>query len=62
MKIEIIFNSIKIITYKIKWLNEHTTRVEHGCQRTVAPAFGSLDSARASLQTAPLSLAHVQET
>jgi hypothetical protein len=36
--------------------------VEHGCQRTVAPPFGGLHSARASLQTAPLGSAHVQET
>jgi len=27
---------------------------EHGCPRTVAPPFGGLDSARASLQIAPL--------
>jgi len=36
--------------------------VEHGCQRTVAPPFGGLHSARASLQTTPLGSAHVQET
>jgi len=36
--------------------------VEHGCQWTVAPPFGGLDSARASLQTAPLGPTHVQET
>jgi hypothetical protein len=36
--------------------------VERGCQRTVAPPFGGLDFARASLQTAPLGSAHVQKT
>jgi len=36
--------------------------VEHGYQRTVVPPFGGLDSARASPQTAPSGLAHVQET
>ena len=36
--------------------------VKHGCPRAVAPFFGGLDSARASLQTAPLGSAHVQET
>jgi hypothetical protein len=36
--------------------------VEHGCQQTVAPLFGSFDSTRASQQTAPLGSAHVQET
>jgi hypothetical protein len=35
---------------------------EHGCPRTVASLFRGLDSARASLQTAPLDSAHVQET
>jgi len=35
---------------------------EHGCQRTVAPSFGGLDSARVSQQIAPLDSAHVQET
>jgi len=36
--------------------------VEHGCPQTTAPPFGCLDSAHASLQTAPLDSAHVQET
>jgi len=36
--------------------------VEHGCPRIDAPPFGGLDSARVSLQTAPLGSAHVQET
>jgi hypothetical protein len=36
--------------------------VECGCQRTIAPPFGGLDSACASLQTTPLDSAHVQET
>ena len=60
-KVIIIFNSIKIITYEIKWLNNIPQSVEHGCQRTVAPPFGSLDSARASQQIAPLGSTHVQE-
>jgi hypothetical protein len=60
-KVIIIFNSIKIITYEIKWLNNIPQSVEHGCQRTVAPPFGSLDFARASQQIAPLGSAHVQE-
>jgi hypothetical protein len=51
----IIFNSIKIIT-------NIPQSVERGCQRIVAPPFGDLDSARASIQTAPLGSAHVQET
>jgi len=36
--------------------------VERGCQRTVAPPFGGLDSARASLKIAPLDSTHIQET
>ena len=35
---------------------------EHGCPQTAAPPFGGFDSAHASLQTAPLDSAHVQET
>jgi len=35
---------------------------EHGCPRTAAPPFGGLDSAHASLETAPLDSVHVQET
>ena len=58
----IILNSIKIITYKIKWLNEQTQSVECGCQRTVAPFFGGLDSVRMSLQTTPLGSTYIQET
>jgi len=42
-------------------MNEHTTSAEHGCPRTAAPPLDSLDSAHASLQTAPLDSAHVQE-
>jgi len=40
---------------------EQTYHIEHGCQRTVAPPFGGLDSAHASQQIAPLGSAHVQE-
>jgi hypothetical protein len=36
--------------------------VERGCQQTIALPFGGLHSARASLQTAALGSAHVQET
>jgi hypothetical protein len=36
--------------------------VEHGCSWTIALPFGGLDFARASLQTAPLGLAYVQQT
>jgi hypothetical protein len=57
----IIFNSKIIITYEIKWLTIPRS-VERGCQQTVAPVFGGLHSACASLQTAPLGSAHVQET
>jgi hypothetical protein len=35
---------------------------EHGCPRTAAPPFGSLDFAHAPLQTTLLDSAHVQET
>jgi hypothetical protein len=35
--------------------------VEHIFQRTVAPLFGGLHSARASPQKAPLGLTHIQE-
>jgi hypothetical protein len=36
--------------------------VKHGCPQSVAPPFGSLYFARASLQIALLGSAHVQET
>jgi len=36
--------------------------VERDYQRTIAPPFSGLHSARAFPQKAPLSLAHVQET
>jgi len=35
---------------------------KHGCPWTAAPRFGGLDFAHASLQTASLDSAHVQET
>ena len=58
----IIFNSRKIITYEIKWLNEHTMKCWAWLQRTVAPPFDGLHSSRASLETAPLGSVHAQET
>jgi len=54
---------MNIITYKIKWLKTNLPRnAEHGYQRTVASPSGSLNFARASLQTAPSGSVHVQET
>jgi len=51
----------KIITYKRKWLNEHTTKCSARLSTTVAPPFRGLHSACASRQKAPLGMDYVQE-
>jgi len=52
----------KIITYKIKWLNEHTMKCWARLSMNYCTPFGGLDFTRAFLQTSPLGSAHVQET
>jgi hypothetical protein len=52
----------KLITYKINEWTNIPWSAEHGCPWTAASPFGGLDSAHASLQTAPLDSVHVQET